>query len=160
MGSTHRNPSTKNGCKESQPRLPRVQICRVATATTTTTERNGHHHYLAAPQALCRHRKTPSLKVNHHHSGAPSGVESSAASPTLRNQAARVTAQGLGICLNDLEGHGGRGWVVSVGSGGGGSGTNEISQVRWIEAETKEMARGGETKKLQCKKKTGSGEVS
>jgi hypothetical protein len=48
----------------------------------------------------------------------------------------------------------------SMGSGGGGSGTGEMRRVRWIQAEAEEMARGGETKKLQRKKKTGSGEAS
>jgi hypothetical protein len=50
----------------------------------------------------------------------------------------------------------------SVGSGGegGGSGTSEMHRVRQIEAKADEMARGGETKKLRCKKKTGSGKAS
>jgi hypothetical protein len=43
---------------------------------------------------------------------------------------------------------------------GGGSGTGEMHRVRQIEAKAEEMARGGETKKLRCKKKTGSGKVS
>jgi hypothetical protein len=65
------------------------------------------HPHRATHQAPHRHHKTPLPQVKQHLSRAPSGAESSTPLPTLRDRAARR----LGICLNSLECHGGRGWA-------------------------------------------------